>query len=98
MNSIGVSNSLDPDQAQHSVVPELGTKNLQSLSADDKVAASKEVNYLIAGKFCFLIRPLLNFFQKIIIILSQCQTVRIQIRPDILSGLIWVQTVCKGNQ
>ena len=21
-----------------------------------------------------------------------------QIRPDILSGLIWVQTVCKGNQ
>ena len=27
---------------------------------------------------------------------SGCQTVWIQIRPDILSGLIWVQTVCKG--
>ena len=27
-----------------------------------------------------------------------CQTVWIQIRPDILSGLIWVQTVCKGYQ
>ena len=26
---------------------------------------------------------------------SGCQTVWIQIRPDILSGLIWVQTVCK---
>ena len=29
---------------------------------------------------------------------SGCQTVQIQIRPDILSGLIWVQTVCKGYQ
>ena len=26
------------------------------------------------------------------------QTVWIQIRPNILSGLIWVQTVCKGYQ
>ena len=30
--------------------------------------------------------------------LSECQTVWIQIRTDILSGLIWVQTVCKGYQ
>ena len=29
-------------------------------------------------------------------ILSECQTVWIQIRPDILSGLIWVQIVCNG--
>ena len=29
---------------------------------------------------------------------SECQTIWIQIRPDILSGLIWVQTVCKGYQ
>ena len=28
----------------------------------------------------------------------QCQTVLIQMRPDKLSGLIWVQTVCKGYQ
>ena len=28
--------------------------------------------------------------------LSECQPVWIKIRPDILSGLIWVQTVCKG--
>ena len=27
---------------------------------------------------------------------SECQSVWIQIMPDILSGLIWVQTVCKG--
>ena len=29
---------------------------------------------------------------------SECQTVWIQIRPDILSGTIWVLTVCKGYQ
>ena len=29
---------------------------------------------------------------------SVCQRVWIQIRPDILSGLIWVQTVCRGYQ
>ena len=28
----------------------------------------------------------------------ECQTVWIQIRPDNLSGLIWVQSVCKGYQ
>ena len=39
------------------------------------------------------------FFLKILSgIPSECQTVWIQIRPDILSGLIWVQTVCKGYQ
>ena len=26
------------------------------------------------------------------------QTVGIQVRPDVLSGLIWVQTVCKSHQ
>ena len=30
--------------------------------------------------------------------LSECQTVWIQIRTNILSVLIWVQTVCKGYQ
>ena len=29
---------------------------------------------------------------------TEYQTVWIQIRPDALSGLIWVQTVCKGYQ
>ena len=28
----------------------------------------------------------------------ECQTVWIQIIPDVLSSLIWVQTVCKGYQ
>ena len=29
---------------------------------------------------------------------QECQKDRIQIRPDVLSGLIWVQTVCKRYQ
>ena len=27
-----------------------------------------------------------------------CQTVWIKVKPDIMSGLIWVQIVCKGHQ
>ena len=40
-----------------------------------------------------------KLFQKIILeTLSECQTVWIQIRPDILSSLIWIQTICKDQQ
>ena len=40
-----------------------------------------------------------QLFQKTLSgIPSECQAVWIQIRPDILSGLIWIQTVCKGEQ
>ena len=38
-------------------------------------------------------------FQKILSgIPSECKTICIQIRPNILSGLIWVQTVCRSYQ
>ena len=41
----------------------------------------------------------INFFKKYLSgIPSECQIIWIQIRPDILSGLIWIQTVCKGYQ
>ena len=40
-----------------------------------------------------------QFFRKILSgIPSECQTDWIQIRPNILSGLIWVQSVCKSYQ
>ena len=39
-----------------------------------------------------------QFFPKILSGLYECQTVWIQIRADILSGLIWDQTVYKGFQ
>ena len=52
---------------------------------------------------CFICYLLICFqnqlFRKILsCIPSEWQTVWIQIRPDILSGLIWVQTVCKIDQ
>ena len=40
-----MSNSLDPDQAQQNVVPDLGPNCLQRLSTDDaKISALKELN------------------------------------------------------
>ena len=40
-----------------------------------------------------------QFFRKILSeILSKCQVVWIQIRPNKMSGLILVQAVCKGYQ
>ena len=42
-----------------------------------------------------------DFFQFLITFSEkffQCQTLWIQNRPDILSGLMWVLTVCKGYQ
>ena len=36
----------------------------------------------------------IRFFKKLVY--GYHQTVWIQIRPDIMSGLIWVQTVCNG--
>ena len=40
-----------------------------------------------------------RLFRKILSeIPSECQKVWIRIRPDFLSGLIWVQTVCKSYQ
>ena len=60
----------------------------------------RHLNSLSPGKFFMLFCRLLicskSTFQKILRgIQSECQTEWIQIRPDILSGLIWVQSVCK---
>ena len=62
------------------------------------------VTFCILGILsCFCCRLLMFFkiifFQKLLSgTLSDCQTVWIQFRNDILSGLIWVQTVCKDYQ
>ena len=48
---------------------------------------------------CLLIFFKINFLEKFLSgIPSECQTVWIQIRPHDLSGLIWIQAVCKGYQ
>ena len=47
---------------------------------------------------CLLIFFQNQLFRKILSgIPSECQPDLIQIRPDVLSGLIWVQSVCKGE-
>ena len=58
--------------------------------------------YLLGNFLCFLSSA--EFFQNQLFheivseIPSECQTVWIQIRPDIMSGLIWVQSDCKGYE
>ena len=63
------------------------------------------VNFCMLCNFscfcCFLLNFFnINFFKqkKYSGTLSEFQTVRIQIKTDVLSVLIWVQTVCKGYQ
>ena len=49
--------------------------------------------------FCRLLFFQIQLFRKILSgIPSECQTVWIQIRPNLLLGLIWVQTVCESYQ
>ena len=63
-----------------------------------------DTNSLHAGYFFMPLSSFADFFQKqpfrkiLSRIQSECRAAWIQIRPDILSGLIWVQTVCKGYQ
>ena len=70
-------------------------------------AGSFDWSLLPSGKFCMLFLSSADFiqsqlFQRILFgIPSESQIVWIQFRPDILlrmSGLIWVQTVCKIYQ
>ena len=64
---------------------------LQKLSADD----ARSFHALLSSADFFQNQ----LFRKITSgIPSECQTDWIQIRPDIMSGLIWVQTVCKSYQ
>ena len=98
-NTIRVSNSLDPDQARHFVGPDLNRNCSQRLSAD----GSSRPTLCLLGNFACLLSSADFFknqlFRKILSgIQSECQTVWIQIRPNILSGLIWIQTVCQGYQ
>ena len=50
INTIRVSNSLDPDQDRHFVGPDLVPNCLQRLSADDKIHFSNEHEEAITAK------------------------------------------------
>ena len=68
---------------------------------------SSAFSSLLAGRLWKIFHTFLSsadlfqnqLFRKILSgIPSECQTDWIQIRPDVLSGLIWVQSVCKSYQ
>ena len=64
---------------------------------------NRNTKLCILGNFTFFCCNLLTFFKttfsKIFSeTLSECQTVRIQIRTDRILVLLGVQTVCKGYQ
>ena len=52
--------------------------------------------FFFSKSVCFLL--LLFFGNDLSGILAEFQAVWIQIMPHVLSGLIWVHIVCKGNQ
>ena len=79
------------------------TKTLFKLVCDND-KSNNFINSLPLGNFsCFFVVCWFFFknqlFWKILSgIPYECQTDWIQIRPDVLSGLIWVQSVCKGYE
>ena len=76
-------------------------QNLMSWPSGSLSQYKKKLTLCLLGNFsCFFLSSANSFqnelFRKIHSgIPSECQTVWIQIRPDVLSGLIWFQTVCK---
>ena len=69
-----------------------------SLYVYDTCSYCHDLTLCMLGNFaCFLV--VCGLFLKLTLSKkSECKTVWIQIRPDFLSGLIWVHTVCKGFQ
>ena len=63
-----------------------------------KLAPCIQGNFACCFVICWFL--LFFFFKKIFqeYIYSQCKTTWFQIRPDILSSLIWAQTVCKVSR
>ena len=59
----------------------------------------KHILCLLGTFACFFVVCCCQLFLKIPSgIPSECQPDRIQIKPDVLLGLIWVQSVCNGYQ
>ena len=77
---------------------------LISLSKHGSSRVKSQVLALHLGKFFMLFLSSADFFQNQLFrkilsgILSKCQTDWTQIRPDVVWGLIWVQTVFRCNQ
>ena len=86
----------EPSFSLSPVAPVESALSLRKHRILSKYFAYWEILHVFCRLLIFFQIPL---FRKILSgIPSECQTVWIQIRPDILSGPIWVQTVCKGYQ
>ena len=68
-NTIRVSNSLDTDQDQHFVCPDLGPNCLQSLSADDKNyrKQGKSYGYVILDMYHFAMSNSYSQIKRVIL-------------------------------
>ena len=60
LNTIPLSNSLDPDQAQHFVGPDLGPNCLQRLSATKVAPSGQRVKYKTNVDTTFWLKPWLK--------------------------------------
>ena len=99
----GVATSLHQIRRENEIAVKL-RKNLEHemvvLEERKAVSYSFTLAYCaICMLFCCLFFSKLTIFKKRNSgVLSECKTVWIQIRADKMSGLIWIQTVCKGFQ
>ena len=93
-NTIRVSNSLDPDQAQHFVRPDLGPSCLQMLSADQK---GKKLNTEQLVDTNFWLKPwLLVFGYPTFSIWLKCwlQQILSQDKPCIKYSICTYRSIC----
>ena len=73
-----------------------------SVPAHEMIKFKPHLILCMLGNFSWFFWPSAYFFSKLTFqnilseTLSGCQTAWIQIRPGILSILIWIQAVCKG--
>ena len=87
--------------------PPPADKNLLYIERPNNSAPDMNISIMdslilcMLGNFECMLLSSADFFQNQLFpsgIPSECQTVWIEIMPYILSGLIWVQTICKGYQ
>ena len=91
---------LDPNQTQRCVVPGSGYKLLAKIIT--RRHEYVKLTLCMIGNFFMFLSSVdffsnIEFFEKLFSgILSDCQTVWIQVRPAFRRAWIWVQTVCKS--
>ena len=89
-------NFLDPHMASHAINAEISSACYKIITCNCFLFAPWEIFQAFLSSADFFQYQL--FRKNLSGIPSECQTDWIQTRPDVLSGLIWVQSVCKGYE